>query len=98
MIDPLFATGSGLEENLFLLMMRFLRGLPAPCVQRSLTLVLCEQDSVVCHVVEDQAHCQEKIAMCQRGGSRSGGGRQHLAKGHQRWVRPYITSSMVGGW
>ena len=59
-------------------------------------LVSCEQDSVVRRVVEDRAHCQVKIAMNHGGGSRFGGGRQRLTKGHQ-WVRRHsMTSTGVG--
>ena len=69
-----------------LLTMRFRSGLLALRVQRSLTLVPCEQDSVVRRVVKDRACRRAKIAMRRGGGLRSGGGRRHLAKG-PRWVR-----------
>ena len=76
--------------------MRFCSGPLALCVRRSLTLVPCKQDSVVHHVVEDWARRQAKIAMRREGGSRFGGGRQHLAKGCQ-WVRHRTaTSTGVG--
>ena len=79
-----------------LLMMRFRSGFLALCVRRSLMLVPCEQDSVIRHVVEDRARCQVKIATCHEGGSRFGGGRQHLMKGH-RWARRRsVTSTGVG--
>ena len=76
--------------------MRFHSGLLALRVRRSLTLVPCEQDSVVCRVVEDRACRRAKIATCREGGSRFGGGRRHLAKG-RRWARRRsATSTGVG--
>ena len=76
--------------------MRFCSGLFALRAQRSLTLVPCEQDSIVRRVVEDRARRRAKIAMRREGCSRSGGGRRHLAKGRQWARRRSATSTGVG--
>ena len=93
---PCLLPARGRRKFPLLLMMRFHNGLLALCVRRSLTLVPCEQDSIVCRVVKDRARRRVKIVTHRKGGSRFGGGRRHLAKSHQ-WVRhPTTNSTGVG--
>ena len=93
---PCLLPARDLRRILSLSMMRFHGGLLALRVQRSLTLVPCEQDSVVRRMVEDRARRRAKIATRRKGGSRFRGGRRHLAKG-RRWVRlRSATSTGVG--
>ena len=89
---PCSLPARGLRRIPSLSMMRFRNGLLALRAQRSLTLVPCEQDSVVRRMVEDRARRRAKIAMRREGGLRFGGGRQHLAKG-RRWVRRHSATS-----
>ena len=65
----------GRKRILSLSTMRFHSGLLALHVQRSLMLVPCEQDSIVCHMVKDWACHRAKTVMCCGGGLRSRGGR-----------------------